>query len=342
MGFSFVTEIPSPDVIRERFPLAPELAARKKERDEEIKKIITGESDKLLVVVGPCSADNEEAVVDYVSRLVKVQEKTKDRLVIVPRVYTNKPRTTGEGYMGMIHQPDPEKKPDMLEGIIAIRRLHTRAVEETGFACADEMLYPENYRYLSDILGYVAVGARSVENQQHRLVASGIDVPVGMKNPTGGDLSVMMNSIYAAMGDHTFLYRGWEVETDGNPYAHAIMRGYVNEKGDSRPNYHYEDLIQLHKLYEEKGIKNPACIVDCNHANSGKQYLEQIRIAKEVLHSKRHSADIDRLVKGLMIESYIEDGSQKISEGTYGKSITDACLGWEKTERLILDLAELL
>ena len=342
MGFSFVTEIPSPDVIRERFPLAPELAARKKERDEEIKKIITGESDKLLVVVGPCSADNEEAVVDYVSRLVKVQEKTKDRLVIVPRVYTNKPRTTGEGYMGMIHQPDPEKKPDMLEGILAIRHMHMRVLQETGFSTADEMLYPENYRYLSDILGYVAVGARSVENQQHRLVASGIDVPVGMKNPTGGDLSVMMNSIYAAMGDHTFLYRGWEVETAGNPYAHAIMRGYVNEKGDSRPNYHYEDLEQLHKLYAEKGIKNPACIVDCNHANSGKQYLEQIRIAKEVLHSKRHSNDINALVKGMMIESYIEDGNQKISEGTYGKSITDACLGWEKSEKLVLELADLL
>ena len=342
MGFSFVTEIPSPDVIRERFPLAPELAARKKERDEEIKKIITGESDKLLVIVGPCSADNEEAVVDYVSRLVKVQEKTKDRLVIVPRVYTNKPRTTGEGYMGMIHQPDPEKKPDMLEGILAIRHMHMRVLQETGFSTADEMLYPENYRYLSDILGYVAVGARSVENQQHRLVASGIDVPVGMKNPTGGDLSVMMNSIYAAMGDHTFLYRGWEVETAGNPYAHAIMRGYVNEKGDSRPNYHYEDLEQLHMLYAEKGIKNPACIVDCNHANSGKQYLEQIRIAKEVLHSKRHSNDINTLVKGLMIESYIEDGNQKISEGTYGKSITDACLGWEKSEKLVLELADLL
>ena len=342
MGFSFVTEIPSPDVIRERFPLAPELAARKKERDEEIKKIITGESDKLLVIVGPCSADNEEAVVDYVSRLVKVQEKTKDRLVIVPRVYTNKPRTTGEGYMGMIHQPDPEKKPDMLEGILAIRHMHMRVLQETGFSTADEMLYPENYRYLSDILGYVAVGARSVENQQHRLVASGIDVPVGMKNPTGGDLSVMMNSIYAAMGDHTFLYRGWEVETAGNPYAHAIMRGYVNEKGVSRPNYHYEDLEQLHKLYAEKGIKNPACIVDCNHANSGKQYLEQIRIAKEVLHSKRHSNDINALVKGMMIESYIEDGNQKISEGTYGKSITDACLGWEKSEKLVLELADLL
>ena len=341
MGFSFVTEIPSPDVIRERFPLAPELAARKKERDEEIKKIITGESDKLLVVVGPCSADNEEAVVDYVSRLVKVQEKTKDRLVIVPRVYTNKPRTTGEGYMGMIHQPDPEKKPDMLEGILAIRHMHMRVLQETGFSTADEMLYPENLRYLSDIMSYIAVGARSVENQFHRLVASGISVPVGMKNPTAGSTTVMMNSIYAAMGDHTFLYRGWEVETAGNPYAHAIMRGYVNEKGDSRPNYHYEDLVQLHELYAEKGIKNPACIVDCNHANSGKQYLEQIRIAKEVLHSKRHSNDINALVKGMMIESYIEDGNQKISEGTYGKSITDACLGWEKTERLILEIADL-
>ena len=242
----------------------------------------------------------------------------------------------------MLHQPDPSKKPDMLEGIIAIRRLHTRAVEETGFACADEMLYPENYRYLSDILGYVAVGARSVENQQHRLVASGIDVPVGMKNPTGGDLSVMMNSIYAAMGDHTFLYRGWEVETSGNSYTHAIMRGYVNERGESRPNYHYEDLVQLHKLYAERGFKNPACIVDCSHANSGKQYLEQIRIAKEVLHSMRHSADIHGLVKGLMIESYIEDGNQKINEGVYGKSITDACLGWEKSERLVLELAEAL
>ena len=240
-----------------------------------------------------------------VSPDILLQEKVKDKILIVPRIYTNKPRTNGSGYKGMLHQPDPSKKPDMLEGIIAIRRLHTRAVQETGFACADEMLYPENYRYLSDILGYVAVGARSVENQQHRLVASGIDVPVGMKNPTGGDLSVMMNSIYAAMGDHTFLYRGWEVETAGNPYAHAIMRGYVNEKGDSRPNYHYEDLMQLHKLYAEKGIKNPACIVDCNHANSGKQYLEQIRIAKEVLHSKRHSNDINALVKGLMIESYI-------------------------------------
>ena len=342
MNMEFKRKLTIPADLKKEYPVTEEMRKRFLQRDEALKKILSGEDDRIVLVIGPCSADQEASVMDYVNRLRELQEKVADRILMIPRVYTNKPRTTGAGYKGMLHQPDPSKKPDMLEGIIAIRRLHTRAVEETGFACADEMLYPENYRYLSDILGYVAVGARSVENQQHRLVASGIDVPVGMKNPTGGDLSVMMNSIYAAMGDHTFLYRGWEVETNGNPYAHAIMRGYVNEKGDSRPNYHYEDLIQLHKLYEEKGIKNPACIVDCNHANSGKQYLEQIRIAKEVLHSKRHSADIDRLVKGLMIESYIEDGNQKISESTYGKSITDACLGWEKTERLILDLAELL
>ena len=342
MNMDFKRKLIIPQEIKEMYPVSEEGVLAKAANDKQIADIFTGKSDKLLLVIGPCSADREDAVIDYIARLRGLQEQVKDKIVIVPRIYTNKPRTNGSGYKGMLHQPDPSKKPDMLEGIIAIRRLHTRAVEETGFACADEMLYPENYRYLSDILGYVAVGARSVEDQQHRLVASGIDVPVGMKNPTGGDLSVMLNSIYAAMGDHTFLYRGWEVETSGNPYTHAIMRGYVNEKGDSRPNYHYEDLVQLHKLYAEKGIKNPACIVDCNHANSGKQYLEQIRIAKEVLHSKRHSKDIDGLVKGLMIESYIEDGNQKITEGTYGKSITDACLGWEKTERLILELADLL
>ena len=342
MAMEFKRRLPIPMEIREEMPLSAELTAKKQAFDAEGAKVFTGEDARKALIIGPCSADREDSVMDYVCRLVPLQEKVKDKILIVPRIYTNKPRTNGSGYKGMLHQPDPSKKPDMLEGIIAIRRLHTRAVQETGFACADEMLYPENYRYLSDILGYVAVGARSVENQQHRLVASGIDVPVGMKNPTGGDLSVMMNSIYAAMGDHTFLYRGWEVETAGNPYAHAIMRGYVNEKGDSRPNYHYEDLVQLHELYAEKGIKNPACIVDCNHANSGKQYLEQIRIAKEVLHSKRHSNDINALVKGMMIESYIEDGNQKISEGTYGKSITDACLGWEKSEKLVLELADLL
>lgn len=338
----FIRKLPIPMEIKKEFPLSQQVSATRLARVEEMRAILDGRDRRLMLIIGPCSADREDSVMDYVHRLVPVQEQVKDKLLIVPRVYTNKPRTNGAGYKGMLHQPDPSKKPDMLAGIIAIRRLHTRVVEETGFACADEMLYPEDHRYLSDILGYVAVGARSVENQQHRLVASGLDVPVGMKNPTGGDLSVMMNSIYAAMGDHMFLYRGWEVETYGNPYAHAILRGCVNERGESRPNYHYEDLVQLYKLYTERAIKNPACIVDCNHANSGKQYLEQTRIAKEVMHSKRYSADINALVKGLMIESYIQDGSQKITECTYGKSITDACLGWEKTRQLIFDLAELL
>ena len=338
----FIRKLPIPMEIKKEFPLSERVSATRLARVEEMRAILDGRDRRLMLIIGPCSADREDSVMDYVHRLVPVQDEVKDKLLIVPRVYTNKPRTNGAGYKGMLHQPDPSKKPDMLAGIIAIRRLHTRVVEETGFACADEMLYPEDHRYLSDILGYVAVGARSVENQQHRLVASGLDTPVGMKNPTGGDLSVMMNSIYAAMGDHTFLYRGWEVETYGNPYAHAILRGCVNERGESRPNYHYEDLVQLYKLYTERAIKNPACIVDCNHANSGKQYLEQTRIAKEVMHSKRYSADINGLVKGLMIESYIQDGSQKITECTYGKSITDACLGWEKTRQLIFDLAELL
>ena len=338
----FIRKLPIPMEIKKKFPLSERVSATRLARVEEMRAILDGRDRRLMLIIGPCSADREDSVMDYIHRLVPVQDEVKDKLLIVPRVYTNKPRTNGAGYKGMLHQPDPSKKPDMLAGIIAIRRLHTRVVEETGFACADEMLYPEDHRYLSDILGYVAVGARSVENQQHRLVASGLDIPVGMKNPTGGDLSVMMNSIYAAMGDHTFLYRGWEVETYGNPYAHAILRGCVNERGESRPNYHYEDLVQLYKLYTERAIKNPACIVDCNHANSGKQYLEQVRIAKEVMHSKRYSADINALVKGLMIESYIQDGSQKITECTYGKSITDACLGWEKTRQLIFDLAELL
>ena len=340
MGFSFVTEIPSPDVIRERFPLAPELAARKKERDEEIKKIITGESDKLLVVVGPCSADNEEAVVDYVSRLVKVQEKTKDRLVIVPRVYTNKPRTNGAGYKGMLHQPNPEKKPNMYEGLVAIRKLHMRAIQDYGFSTADEMLYPENYSYLSDVLSYIAIGARSVENQQHRLTSSGVDVPVGMKNPTGGDLGVMLNAVYAAQHGHDFIYRTMEVTTDGNPLAHTILRGAVSKHGQCIPNYHYEDLELLLQLYGERELVNPACIVDANHSNSNKRYEEQVRIVKEVLHSRRYSPDIHKFVKGVMIESYLEPGSQKIGEHIYGKSITDPCLGWEESERLLYDIAE--
>ena len=342
MVMNYVREIPGPEEIKEKYPLLPKYAKLKEERDAEIKRVFSGESEKLLLIIGPCSADNENAVLDYISRLVKVQEKVKDKILIIPRVYTNKPRTTGDGYKGMLHQPDPTKGADMLHGILAIRKLHTDVIAETGFFCADEMLSPENYRYLSDLLSYVAVGARSVENQQHRLTSSGISVPVGMKNPTSGDYSVMLNSIIAAQHKHTFIYGGWEVATEGNPYAHAILRGYVNKHGQANPNYHYEDLERLYEAYSEKNLQNMALIVDANHSNSGKKYLEQIRICKEVIHSCRHSADIKSLVKGFMIESYIEDGAQKIEDGIYGKSITDPCLGWEKTERLILDMADLL
>ena len=314
---------------------------RKLPTPKEIRAIFTGESDKIALVIGPCSADREDAVLDYISRLRKVQEQVKDKVVIIPRIYTNKPRTTGDGYKGMLHQPDPNENPDMLKGLIAIRKLHMKAIAETGFSCADEMLYPENHRYLSDLLSYVAVGARSVENQGHRLTASGLDLPVGMKNPTSGDLSVMMNSITAAQHKHTFIYRGWEVQSKGNPMAHAILRGYVNKHGQSLPNYHYEDLVHLLELYNKTNLVNPGVVVDANHANSGKKWAEQVRISKEILHSTRHNKDIFKLVKGIMIESYIEDGCQKVEEGVYGKSITDPCLGWEKTERLILDIADL-
>lgn len=338
----FIRQLPIPQEIKRQFPISERCAAIKAERDAMIADVFTGKSDKFLLIIGPCSADNEISVMDYIGRLVGLQEKVKDRIIIIPRIYTNKPRTTGEGYKGMATQPDPTKKPDLLEGLIAIRRLHTRAIEETGFVCADEMLYPENYRYLSDLLSYVAVGARSVENQQHRLTSSGIPVPVGMKNPTSGDLSVMLNSIKAAQMHHTFLYRGWEVETEGNPLAHAILRGSVNKHGRNMQNYHYEDLILLHDLYAARGLMNPAVIVDVNHSNSNKQYLEQVRISKEVLHSRRYNGDIARMVKGLMIESYIEDGSQSVDGGVYGKSITDPCLGWDKSERLVLEIADLL
>ena len=342
MNMNFIGKLPIPQVIKEEYPITDELTKIKIRRDEEIKKIFTGESDKFLLVIGPCSADHDDSVIDYISRLREVQEQVKDKILIIPRIYTGKPRTTGDGYKGMLHQPNPDKEPDLIKGIIAIRKLHMRALSETGFSCADEMLYPENHRYLNDLLAYVAVGARSVENQQHRLTSSGLNIPVGMKNPTSGDISIMMNSITAAQHAHAFIYRGWEVHSEGNPLAHAILRGYVDEKGHSFPNYHYEDLAQLCRVYAEKDLKNPAVIVDTNHANSGKKYLEQVRIAKEVLHSCRHNPDIKKLVKGLMIESYIEDGAQKIGDGVYGKSITDPCLGWAKTERLILDLADLL
>lgn len=338
---NFKRKLPIPMDIKAQFPLTAEMEKQKKANDEEIKKVFTGESDKFILVIGPCSADSKDSVLDYISRLAEVREKVKDKIVIIPRIYTNKPRTTGAGYKGMLHQPDPNENPDMLHGIIAIRDLHMSALKEYGFSCADEMLYPDNHRYLSDILSYVAVGARSVENQQHRLTASGLDIPVGMKNPTSGDLSIMMNAITAGQSSHTFIYRGWEVESEGNEYTHAIMRGFVNDDGRSFSNYHYEDLEKLVALYKDSGLKNPSCIVDTNHANSGKRYLEQVRIAKDVLHSRSLNSDIKNLVKGFMIESYIEDGAQKIGDCIYGKSITDPCLGWEKTERLIYDIAEL-
>lgn len=342
MDMKFFRKLPVPKELKEQFPADERIVKIKQERDPEIRRIFEGKSDKLLLIIGPCSADREDAVLDYLTRLSKVQEKVKDKIMIIPRVYTNKPRTTGGGYKGLVHQPDPEKKPDMLQGIIAVRELHQRAILESGLTCADEMLYPENHRYVSDLLSYVAIGARSVEDQQHRLTASGVGIPAGMKNPTGGDLSVMMNSITAAQGQHVFLYRGWEVQSLGNPYAHALLRGYVDKHGKTYSNYHYEDLNELFELYQESSLKNPGVIIDTNHANSGKHYLEQIRIAKEVMHSCHLSKDIRGLVKGLMIESYIEDGNQPVGGGCYGKSITDPCLGWEKSERLIYEIADLL
>ena len=343
MNITFNRQLPTPQEIKSMYPLSEGLSKKKKANDEEIKKVFTGESDKFILIIGPCSADREDAVIDYIKRLRKIadEDTVKDELVIIPRIYTNKPRTTGAGYKGMLHQPNPNEAPDMLKGIIGIRRIHLKTLTETGFSCADEMLYPENHSYLSDLLSYVAVGARSVENQQHRLTASGIELPVGMKNPTSGDISVMLNAIKAAESGHTFIYRGFEATTKGNPLAHAILRGYVNHHGESHENYHYENLIFLANLYDEEHFQNPSVIIDCNHSNSGKKYLEQIRIAKEVLHSTTESEKIKKLVKGLMIESYIEDGSQKIDEGIYGKSITDPCLGWEKTESLIREIASI-
>ncbi len=341
MNMIFKRKLLIPKEIKEMYPISEEGVLAKAANDAAIRAVIRGESDKLLLVIGPCSADREDAVIEYISRLRSLQERVADKIVIVPRIYTNKPRTTGAGYKGMLHQPNPQAQSDMLRGLISIRKLHMRALNETGFSCADEMLYPENHRFLDDLLSYVAVGARSVEDQQHRLTASGLDIPVGMKNPTGGDLSVMMNALKAAQSGHTFIYRNWEVESQGNPLAHAILRGYVDSHGITHPNYHYEDLARLCDLYAGSGLVNPGVIVDTNHCNSGKQYGEQVRIAKEVLHSTRHSTDIHALVKGMMIESYLEDGCQKPDGGVYGKSITDPCLGWEKTERLVLDLAEL-
>ena len=341
MNMDFIRKLPTPKEIKELYPLNENLKNIKEKNDEEIKKIFLGESDKLLLIIGPCSSDNEESVIDYISRLRTIQEKVKDERVIIPRLYTNKPRTKGTGYKGMLHQPDPLKEEDMLKGLIAIRKLHMRAIEETGFSCADEMLYAENHRYLSDLLSYTAIGARSSEDQQHRLTASGLDIPVGMKNPMSGDLTSMLNSISAAQHPHTFIYRGWEVKSKGNPLAHAILRGYVNKEGESTPNYHYEDLVNLEKLYTIDNYKNPSIIIDTNHSNSNKNYLEQINIALDVINSMNKNDKLKKIIKGLMIESYIEDGCQNIDGGVYGKSITDPCLGIEKTEKLILDIYNL-
>ena len=341
MSFTFIRQLLSPDEIKALEPMSEEMKKIKAGRDKLIRDVITGESDKFLVIVGPCSADNEDAVCEYTNRLAKVQEKVADRLVLVPRIYTNKPRTTGEGYKGMLHQPDPEAKPDILAGILAIRHMHIRSISETGLTAADEMLYPDNWHYLSDILSYVAIGARSVENQEHRLMVSGLDIPVGMKNPTSGDFSVMLNSVVAAQGGHDFISRGWEVRTEGNPLTHTILRGAVNKHGNTIPNYHYEDIQLLLEKYEERNLENPAVLIDANHSNSGKKYKQQIRIVKEILHSRRIDEDIRKLVKGVMIESYLVEGCQQIgTDHVYGKSITDPCLGWEDTEKLLYTIAE--
>lgn len=340
MNVDFEKKLTIPMEVKKMFPLTDDMRDVIEDRRTQIKNIISGDDKRLLLIIGPCSADNEDSVLDYIGRLKSIQEKVKKKILIVPRVFTNKPRTTGDGYKGLLHQPDPSEKPDLFKGIIATRDIHMRVVKETGFATADEMLYPENYRYLDDILGYVTVGARSVENQQHRLVASGLEVPCGMKNPTGGDLTVMINAIHAAQHKHSFLYRGWAVHSYGNPYAHAVLRGFTNNRGRSVPNYHYEDVMNVIELYEGSGLSNPGVIIDTNHANSGKNPFEQPRIVREVMSYRKHNPKMTGFIKGFLVESYIEDGAQKIGEGIYGKSITDACLGWSKTEELIGELSE--
>ncbi len=342
MSFTFVKKLPTPEEFRKEYPVSEEVAKIKEKRDEEIKDVITGKSNKFLVIIGPCSADNEQSVLEYVNNLAKVNKKVSDKLILIPRIYTNKPRTTGDGYKGMIHQPDPEKDPDFLHGLISMRKMHIRAIEETGLTAADEMLYPENWQYVSDLLSYVAIGARSVEDQQHRLTVSGFDIPAGMKNPTSGDFGVMLNSVYAAQCEHAFIYRGYEVHTSGNPLAHTVLRGAVNKRGTAIPNYHYEDLVRLLEMYDKMDLQYPACIIDSNHSNSNKKYDEQPRIIKEVLQSRKFNPAIERLVKGIMVESYLVEGAQKIGDGIYGKSITDACLGWPATEELIYEIAEMI
>lgn len=342
MSFSYLKKMPDPDTIKSEFALTPEMKALKADRDQQIADIITGKDDRVLAIIGPCSADNEDSVCEYVNRLTSVQEKIKDRVLIVPRIYTNKPRTTGSGYKGIASQPDPTKAPDMVEGLIAMRKMHLRAIRESGFTCADEMLYPENWPYVEDLLSYVAIGARSVEDQHHRLTVSGFDVASGMKNPTSGDFSVMLNSVYAAQHAHHFTFSGYEVRTTGNPLAHTILRGAVSKHGNCVQNYHYEDLVRLSDMYASMDLVNPATIVDANHSNSNKQFKQQIRIVREIMMSRQFSSDVKNLVKGVMVESYLEEGSQKISDHQiYGKSITDPCLGWEDSEKLLYMIAEL-
>lgn len=342
MSMLFEKKLPIPMEVKEAYPLSMEAVSRKEKIDKQVEDVFLGKSDKMILVIGPCSADREDSVIDYVERLKRLQEQVEDKLILIPRIYTNKPRTNGSGYKGMAHQPDPNAEPDMFKGILAIRALHSKVLTDYGMSTADEMLYPANYRYLDDLMSYVAVGARSVENQEHRLVSSGISVPVGMKNPTSGDMSVMLNSIEAAQHSHTFVFRGWQVKTSGNPLAHAILRGYVNKHGEMMPNYHYEDLELLHEMYSKRNLENIALVVDANHSNSGKNPFEQSRICKEVLHSARHNTDVKKMVKGFMIESYLEDGNQSVDGGVYGKSITDPCIGWKKTEKLIFDIADFI
>lgn len=342
MSMEFISKLPIPKEIKEKYPISDEIKKLKIDRDEEIKKVFTGESNKFLVIIGPCSADSEKPVLTYLEKLSKVSDKIKDKIIIIPRVYTNKPRTIGDGYKGMLHQPDAKGNPDILKGIVAIRELQTKAIEVSGLTCADELLYPDTYRYISDLLSYVAVGARSTENQQHRLTASGLDIPVGMKNPTSGDITVALNSVQAAQLPHSFIYRGWEVKSSGNELAHIILRGYVNKHNENQPNYHYEYLKFVYNEYAKRDLKNPAAIIDCNHANSGKKYLEQIRIANEVVYSMNYDTDIKSIVKGIMVESYLEDGAQPVEGGVFGKSITDPCLGFEKTEKFLYELADKL
>jgi len=332
-------EIPSAGEILDKMPLAGSLKKIKAERDRLVSDVITGKSDKLLIIVGPCSAHESKPVLDYVEKLGKLNERVEDRLVLVPRIYTNKPRTRGVGYKGMFSQPDPSKSEDILKGIYTIRDLNIKAIEISGLAAADEMLYPENIHYVEDLLSYIAVGARSSENQMHRLVASGIDVSVGVKNPMSGSISVLLNSVYAAQSGQVFKLNGWQVKTSGNPLAHTILRGAVDGYGNDIPNFHYETVMQVADGYQKSGLQNPAIIIDANHSNSGKKYKQQIRILEEVMQNRLYDKDFKNIVKGFMIESFLVEGNQT-EDKVYGKSITDPCLGWTDTERLILDIAE--